>query len=340
MSLFVPDHPRDYQHRQWVDRILRGATIGATVLALIPLFLILGHVLLVGGSTLNWAFFTQAYRAPVVGTDAATIQAAGGVAHGIIGTILITGFALLLSIPIGVMAAIYLAEYEDTTLSYIIRFCTDVLSAAPSIVVGVVGYIVIVMRYRQYSGYAGSVALTFLMVPTIVRTTEEILKLVPRSTREAAIAVGAPKWHVTLFVVLPTAASAIVTGILLAFARGAGETAPLLLTAIGSNIISFNMGGEMAALPLLAYRYTGSPFPAEQALAWGAAFVLTAMVLIVNIVARLTTGNRNLGRGHAQPPWWEAVLPRFQQLWSRKNSEAADSQETDKPDPEQGAHDA
>ncbi|MEZ4868565.1 MAG: phosphate ABC transporter permease PstA [Caldilineaceae bacterium] len=320
MNLFIPDQPRHYRRRQWIDRMMRGATIAATLLALIPLFLILGHVLIVGGSTLNWDFFTQAYRAPVVGTDARSIQGAGGVAHGIIGTILITGVALLLSIPIGIMAAIYLAEYEDTMLSYVVRFCTDVLSAAPSIVVGVVGYIVIVMRYKQYSGFAGSVALTFLMVPTIVRTTEEILKLVPQSTREAAIAVGAPKWHVTLFVVLPTAASGILTGILLAFARGAGETAPLLLTAIGSNIISFNMSGEMAALPLLAYRYTGSPFPAEQALAWGAAFVLTVMVLMTNIVARWAIGGRQWGRHSNQVSWLDNGLRAVRRLFQRTES--------------------
>lgn len=301
MSLFVPDNSYNFQRRRWNDRFMRGLTVVATALALIPLFLILGYVLFMGLKAINWTFFTEAYHAPVA--KAGQIAAAGGVLHGIIGTILITGTALLISVPIGVMAAIYLSEYESTPLSHAVRFCTDILSAAPSIVVGVVGYIVIVQRTKQYSGWAGAVALTFLMIPTIVRTTEEILKLVPTSTREAAIALGAPKWHTTLHVILPTAASGIVTGILLAFARGAGETAPLLLTVIGSNIVSFNMSGEMSALPLIAYRFTGSPFPAEQALAWGAAFVLTVMVLTTNILARWAINMRSSGGSKGRWQW-------------------------------------
>jgi phosphate transport system permease protein len=305
MSLFVPDNTFNFQRRRWSDRFMRGLTVVATLLVLIPLFLILSYVVMAGAKAINWAFFTQAYHAPVA--KAGQIAAAGGVLHGIIGTLLITGFALLLSVPIGIMAAIYLSEYESTPLSHAVRFCTDILSAAPSIVVGVIGYVVIVQRAKQYSGFAGSVALCFLMIPTIVRTTEEILKLVPQSTREAAIALGAPKWHSTLRIILPAAAGGIVTGILLAFARGAGETAPLLLTVIGSNIISFNMGGEMAALPLIAYRFTGSPFPAEQALAWGAAFVLTVIVLAANILARWAINSLN-SRGSKGPRQWNWAL--------------------------------
>lgn len=319
------------RRRQFTDRFMRVFSAFATALALTPLFLIIGYVILVGGSALNWDFFTMSYRAPTVSLDGGEIRAAGGVLHGIVGTILITGAALLMSIPVGVMAAIFLSEYEDTPMSRLVRFCTDVLSAAPSIVVGVVGYIVIVLRYGQYSGIAGSIAISFLMVPTIVRTTEEILKLVPKSTREAAIALGAPKWHVTLFVVLPAAAGGIITGILLAFARGAGETAPLLLTAIGSNVLSFNMGREMAALPLLAYRYTGSPFPAEQQMAWGAAFVLTVFVLITNILTRWAVKDP-MKAGRGGPPRFGASLSlaQLRDRFKRAGKQVAGPQDADR----------
>jgi phosphate transport system permease protein len=173
-----------------------------------------------------------------------------------------------------------------------VRFCCDVLSGAPSIIVGVVAYVLVVQRAGSYSGIAGAIALTFLMVPTITRTTEEILKLVPNATREAALAMGAPMWYATFTVVIPAALSGIVTGVLLAFARGAGETAPLLLTVGGSNVLSFNLRDQMDALPLRTYYFTNSPFPAEYNQAWGTAFVLTAMVLVVNILVRVATHRR------------------------------------------------
>ncbi|MCZ7571053.1 MAG: phosphate ABC transporter permease PstA [Ardenticatenaceae bacterium] len=288
----VAVYHQSYRRRKLMDWVMRGLTAAATGLALLPLFLILGYTLVRGGSSLNWAFFTQTYKAPVVSLDTNAVQAAGGVLHGIVGTFLITGITMLMAVPIGVLAGIFLSEYEDTLFSQVVRFSTDVLSGAPSIVVGVVGYLLIVQRYKQYSALAGSVALTFLAVPVVVRTTEEVLKLVPDSLREAAIALGAPRWHVTFNIVIPAALGGIVTGIMLAFARAAGETAPLLLTTIGLNSLSFDVTKQMAALPLLAYRYTGSPFPAEQNLAWGAALVLTVIVLAANIFARWVTGGR------------------------------------------------
>jgi phosphate transport system permease protein len=173
-----------------------------------------------------------------------------------------------------------------------VRFCTDVLSAAPSIVIGVVAYVLIVQRTHQFSGLAGSVALAVLMIPVITRTTEEILKLVPHTMREAAMALGAPKWWLTLTVILPTALSGIVTGVLLAFARATGETAPLLLTVLGNNNISFKLLEPMAALPLLTYKYTDTPFPAQNTLAWGTALMLTVLVLTVNLAVRWATRSR------------------------------------------------
>jgi len=220
------------------------------------------------------------------------VVARGGVLHGIIGTLLVIGVALLFAVPIGLLAGIFLAEYPKNRLATIVRFCTDVLSGAPSIIAGVVAYILLVQRFQSFSGLAGSIALTILMVPTITRTTEEMLKLVPGSLREAAQALGAPTWYSTVTVALPAALAGIVTGILLAFARGAGETAPLILTVLGNNELTYNMLGPIAALPLLTYRYTESPFPSENALAWGTAFVLMMTVLLVNILVRLATRSR------------------------------------------------
>ena len=315
----------NYAGRAAADRTLRGCTVLATALAIIPLVLIIGYVTVIGGSSLSVDFFTQTYKPPVpvdsggeidpatglpsdfggVTLDPATglpieapvgealpaqeIQSAGGVLHGIVGTIMVTVLALLISLPVGVMAGIFLAEYPSNSLATFIRFCSDVLSGAPSIVVGVVGFTLIVQRFQTYSGLAGAIALTFLMVPTIARTTEEILKLVPNATREAAMAMGAPQWYSTLTVIVPTALSGIATGALLAFARGAGETAPLLLTIQGNSNLSVNLLEPIAALPLLTYKYIESPFPAENQLAWGTAFVLMIMVIGVNLLVRVVT---------------------------------------------------
>ncbi|NTV62738.1 MAG: phosphate ABC transporter permease PstA [Oscillochloris sp.] len=313
----------NYGRRRIVDLLMRGFTVTATGLAIIPLVLIIGYVLVVGGGAMSVDFFTKTYEPPVAvdagsggidpttglpldfalpgaetdatsaptaqGIDPSNVQARGGVIHGIVGTLMVTLIALLISLPIGILAGIFLSEYPDNLLATFIRFCSDVLSGAPSIVIGVVGYVLLVRTTKTYSGIAGSAALTFLMVPTITRTTEEILKLVPNAVREAAMAMGAPTWYGTLTVVVPTALSGIVTGALLAFARGAGETAPLLLTIQGNSNLSFNLLQPIAALPLLTYRYIESPFPAENQLAWGTAFVLMMLVLLVNLAVRLVT---------------------------------------------------
>ena len=278
----------NYRRRRWADRLMRGLTVGATLLALVPLFLILGYVVYRGAPALSLAFFTQAYKSPAISASGA-IASAGGVLHGILGSLLIVGIAMLIALPIGILAGVFLAEYPANGLATAVRFCTDVLSGAPSIVVGVVAYVLIVQQTKQFSGLAGSVALVVLMVPTITRTTEEMLKLVPQTVREAALALGAPKWWLTLTVVLPTALGGIVTGALLAFARATGETAPLQLTVLGNNSVSLDLLKPMAALPLLTYKYTDTPFPALNQLAWGTALVLTVLVLSVNLGVRWAT---------------------------------------------------
>jgi phosphate transport system permease protein len=216
----------------------------------------------------------------------------GGVLHGILGTLIIAGLGLLFSLPIGIFAGIYLSEYRTERFATIVRFCCDVLSGSPSIVAGVVIYVAVVIPTQQFSAIAGSLALTILMIPIVTRTTEEMLKLVPESMREAARGLGAPTWFSTFTVVLPAALPGIVTGVMLAFARGAGETAPLILTVLGSSMLSTDLFAPMASLPLLTYRYTESPYPGENTLAWGAAFVLMMLVLVMNILVRLATRSR------------------------------------------------
>jgi phosphate transport system permease protein len=281
---------QNYQHRKMFDIFMRGMTVVATLLALIPLFLILGYVVMRGASGLSISFFTEIYQPPAFGMGEVTNE--GGVLHGIIGTFIIVGTAMLIALPVGIFAGVFLAEYPSNSVATAVRFATDVLSAAPSIIVGVAAYVLIVKEIQNFAGIAGSVALAILMVPVITRTTEEILKLVPTTVREAAMGLGAPKWWATLTVVIPAAMSGIATGAMLAFARAAGETAPLLLTILGSNNIVYNLYEPMAALPLLTYKYTESPFPLQNDLAWTAALVLTLLVLVVNILARWATRNR------------------------------------------------
>jgi phosphate transport system permease protein len=329
----------NYQRRKATDAIMRGLVLLATACAIVPLVLIIGYVVVIGGGALSWEFFTDVYQPPMTATTMDMIGAApggdvpfdpndpfahlnpgaltgadpvdekgadileaparGGVFHAIVGTLLVTSLAVLIAMPIGILAGVFLSEFPGNSVATVVRFACDVLSGAPSIVVGVVAYILIVNARNPdtgqpygFSGIAGAIALTFLMVPTITRTTEEVLKLVPEATREAALAMGATTWYSTFTVVIPTALSGIVTGIMLAFARGAGETAPLIMTVLGSNVLVTSLLQPIAALPLVTYRYTESPFPSENTLAWGSAFVLMMLVLAVNILVRIATRNR------------------------------------------------
>jgi len=321
--------PKNYRWRKFVDQVMRGSTVFATGCAVIPLIAIIGYVLTLGASALSTQFFTEVYQppnmaqaaadgstpafdpndpfagigvptdgsAPADGSAAPEAEVyaggpVGGVLHGIIGTLIITGMGLLFALPIGIFAGIYLSEYRNERYATIVRFCCDVLSGSPSIVAGVVIYILVVIRSQQFSAIAGSLALMILMIPIVTRTTEEMLKLVPESMREAARGLGAPTWYSIFTVIIPAALPGIVTGVMLAFARGAGETAPLILTVLGSNVISTNLFAPMASLPLLSYRYTESPYPGENTLAWGAAFVLMMLVLVRTSLVRVATRRR------------------------------------------------
>lgn len=280
-------NPTRYRRRQAVDRFMRGLTLGGTLLALIPLFIIIGYVLIQGASALSLDFFTQDYKPPRLSATGGGGTGVGGIRHAIVGTLLIAGVATLIATPIGIFAGIYLSEYGKGRFASFVRFCTDVLSGAPSIVVGVVVYTVLVVTTKQKYAVFGSVALAILMLPIVVRTTEEIFRLIPQSVREAAIALGVPQWRSTLTVVLPAASSGILTGVILGFARAAGETAPLLVTVFATQTLQTNMFGPMNALPLYIYRTLDElTNPSDYRYLWGAAFVITALVLVVNILAR------------------------------------------------------
>lgn len=256
----------------------------AVLLAILPLFLILGSLIIEGASSLSFAFFVN--RPAPVG------EMGGGVAHAITGTLMIVGTASLVGIPIGVAAGLYASEYRGTRLATVTRFVADVLNGTPSIVVGLLAWSWVVATQGHFSALAGSFALAFLMVPMVMRTTEELVRLVPDSLREAALALGYTRWRTTLVVVLRTALPGIVTGSLLAVARIAGETAPLLFTALGSEYFSFDMNRPMAALPLVVYKYATGPYPEWHKLAWTSSLVLILVVLVLSVAARLATRQR------------------------------------------------
>ena len=270
--------------RRFVSRFMVGLMVLAVVIAVLPLLLILGSLLLRGASALSPSFF--------VSTPAPVGMPGGGVLHAIVGTLMIVGMASLAGIPLGIAAGFYCSEYNGTRLASVTRFVADVLNGTPSIVVGVFAWTWVVRAQGHYSATAGAVALAVLMLPMVTRTTEELLKLVPVSLREAALALGYSRWRTSLVVVLRTALPGIVTGSLLSVARIAGETAPLLFTVLGSQYLSFDVDRPMAALPLVVCQYAIGPYPAWHRLAWTSALVLILVVLVLSIAARIVTRQR------------------------------------------------
>lgn len=285
--------------RKAVNGVMLTITGLLTLLALIPLFWIIGYVLVKGGSSINLAFFTQLPRP--LGMEG------GGVRNAIEGTVVITLLACLFAMPPGVLAAFYAARYPESLLGVALRFSTDVLSGVPSIVIGLFVFVVVVQPQGHFSALAGGLAMALLMLPTIVRTTEEMLKLVPHSLREGSLAVGAPEWRTSVSVVFPAALNGIITGFLLAISRAAGETAPLLFTALGNErydlglIVSnglaqklnpFQILGRLLnqpadSLPLTLWKNAQQPYPERIQQSWAAALVLMLLVLLINIGARL-----------------------------------------------------
>ena len=270
--------------RRAISNLMVGLMVGAVVVALIPLFFILLNLVLKGAGSLSVEFFTR--------TPAPAGESGGGVVHALVGTLIIVGTASLIGLPIGVAAGVYCAEYPTSRITWITRFVADVLNGTPSIVVGVFAWAWIVATQKHFSALAGSVALALLMTPMVLRTTEEMIKLVPNSLREAALALGYPRWRTSLSVVIRTTLPGIMTGALLAIARIAGETAPLLFTALGSQYLSYDLNQPMAALPLTVFNYATGPYEEWHQYAWAAALVLILVVFVLSLGARLAIGRR------------------------------------------------
>ena len=269
-----------YNRRKRVNQI--GLTLSMTAMAL-GLFVLLWILLILfknGFEALDWAMFTQSTPAP--GTEG------GGLANAIVGSIMMILVTAFVSTPIGVFAGVYLAEYGDgSKTAAVTRFVTDIMLSAPSIVLGLFVYAILVAQVKHFSGWAGSLALSLIAIPVVVRTTENMLRLVPGSLREAAYALGAPQWKVATFVTLRAAKAGVVTGLLLALARISGETAPLLFTALNNQFFSTNMNAPMANLPVVIFQFAMSPYDNWIRLAWGGALLITLAVLVLNIIARV-----------------------------------------------------
>ncbi|HUQ15492.1 MAG TPA: phosphate ABC transporter permease PstA [Gemmatimonadales bacterium] len=270
--------------RRLVSNAMVGLMVFAVVVALLPLFFILFDLIVKGAGSLSVDFFTK--------MPAPAGESGGGVAHAIVGTLIIVGTASLIGLPIGIGAGIYCAEYPGSRLTWVTRFVADVMNGTPSIVVGVFAWAWIVATQKHFSALAGSAALAMLMIPMVLRTTEEMIKLVPNSLREAALALGYPRWRTSLAIVVRTTLPGIVTGSLLAVARIAGETAPLLFTALGSQYMSLNVNQPMAALPLTVFTYATGPYEEWHRYAWAAALVLILVVFVLSLGARLAIGRR------------------------------------------------
>jgi len=258
------------------------------MLVIVPLALVFYHVVVSSIGSLNWAFFAQLPK-PVG-------ELGGGMANAIVGTFELLGLAAVLGVPVGVLGGIFLAEYGSLRLNWTIRFTADVLNGVPSIIWGMVVYALVVMPMKRFSAGAGGIVLGMMMVPLIMRTTEEVLLLVPNGFREAALALGIPHWRTILQIVVRTALKGIITGILLALARIAGETAPLLFTAFGNRFWNHHLSDPIAALPLQIFSYAISPYEDWHRQAWAGALVLLLFVALVNITVRVLTRDRFVKR--------------------------------------------
>jgi phosphate transport system permease protein len=270
--------------RRITSGLMTGVVITLAGLAVLPLLLIFGYLVAKGATSINLDFFL---RTPVPAG-----QTGGGVAHAIVGSAVVVGLASLIGVPTGIGAGIFLAEYGGGRLGWFVRFVADVMNGTPSIIIGIFAWAFMVKPMGFFSALAGAVALAVILVPLIARTTEEMIKLVPHSLREAALALGYPRWRTSLGVIVRTALTGIVTGALVGVARVAGETAPLLFTALGNLNFSVSLTQPIQALPLQIYVYAQGPFEEWHRLAWAAALVLMALVLVLSLLARWATRAR------------------------------------------------
>ena len=276
---------RRHAWRKLTSKAMAGLMLLCAVVVMAPIFLVLYYLIREGTSALDWSFFTQLPKpAGEIG---------GGMANAIVGTIVLITMAALIGVPVGVMGGIYLSEYGSDRANNWIRFTADVLNGVPSIVWGMVVYGLLVVPFKTFSAYAGGVALGFMMIPLVMRTTEEVLLLVPQGYREAGLALGIARWKTITVIVVRTALKGIITGILIAIARVAGETAPLLFTALGNNFWSHRLSEPISALPLQIFSYAISPYDDWHRQAWAGALVLMGLILSLNILVRILSRDRN-----------------------------------------------
>jgi phosphate transport system permease protein len=274
--------------RRLINLVMNGLTFLAAILVICPLLLILGFLVYRGISAINVDFFIHLPK-PVG-------EPGGGVANAIVGSVIMIALAVGMGLPIGILGGVYLAESRDRRVPWLVRFLSDVLNGVPSIVFGIFAYTVIVLPMRRFSALAGGFALGIIMLPIVVRTTEEMVRLVPNSLREAGLGLGLPRWKVSLRIVLPAARAGIITGVMVAVARIAGETAPLLFTALGNRFWHQGLDQPIAALPLQIYAYAIAPYDDWHRQAWAAALVLITMVFVASLAARLAPRRRVAAR--------------------------------------------
>jgi phosphate transport system permease protein len=272
----------------YLNRVVTILTIACVIFAIIPLGSILFEVFKNGASAISFEFLTE--RPGSIGSGK------GGIGPAIQGTLIVVGLGSLIGVPIGVLAGIYLSEYakSNSKFAFTVRFFNDVLTGLPSIIIGIVGYILIVLSIGSFSVIAGAFSLSIIMIPIVTRVTEETLKIVPNSIREGAHSLGIPKWRITLFIVVKTAISGVLTGIVLSIARIAGETAPLIMTILGTSLFFTSFTGPVDALPLRIWRLASQPYESAHATGWGAALILILIILGLNIGLRLVAQRKNM----------------------------------------------
>ncbi len=276
-----------YRRRKLIDRCMTGLFFACTAIALLPLFAVLGFLLIRGVGYLNIDLFTHLPK-PLG-------EPGGGMANAMVGSAIILAIACAIALPVGILAGVYLAEFGNNPFGQAVRFVADVLTGVPSIGVGIFAYTLLVLPRHTFSALAGGVALAVIMLPIIVRSSEEMLRLVPGGLREASLALGAPRWKTILMVVVPTARAGIITGVLLAVARVAGETAPLLFTAFGNRFWQRSItDGPIAALPLQIFTYAIGPYDSWHRQAWAGALALVGGILVLSITVRLVAGRRGM----------------------------------------------
>ncbi|MBN9567084.1 MAG: phosphate ABC transporter permease PstA [Alphaproteobacteria bacterium] len=270
--------------RSLVDKAALGFMVISTVLTICVLGLILGYVIIQGSGYINWSFLTS-LPTPVG-------EGGGGIANALVGSLIVVGIASLMAVPIGVGAAVFANEYRSRWLGWFVRFLADVFTGVPAIVVGLFAYAMVVQPMGSFSAFSGSVAYAFLMIPILVISAQEALRLVPNSIREASLALGVPVWKTILRIVLPTCSRALMTGLLLAFARALGEASPMLFTAFGNSFWNVDLTKPIATVPLVIYRYAVAPYDDWHAQAWAASLILVFIVLIASSLTRLAFRSR------------------------------------------------